>query len=200
MSILKEKTEISISYQQYHDIVESLVTEGKTSGINQSQDLSHYTEMNLQRMNRILKTIKIEDELGTLIAGINKPIKFLVLAEAWCGDVAQNIPIIQKMIELNPQWEMKIVWRDENMDLMNLYHTNGGNAIPKVVVVDAESAKELAVWGPRPEPAQKMVMDFKNDNRGLNYAEFVVEVQLWYAKDKGRTLQAEWTALLKSLI
>lgn len=199
MSILKEKTNIGISYDSYHQIVEELVAAGKTSGQNQSEDMAHYTEMNLQRMNRILKTIEIDAELTSIIQKITKPIVFLTLAEAWCGDVAQNLPIIQKMVALNPNLEMRIVWRDENLDLMNLYLTNGGISIPKIVLLDAQSFEELAVWGPRPEPAQQMIIDYKKDNRGLAYMDFVKEVQLWYAKDRGETLQEEWKKLLATI-
>jgi hypothetical protein len=150
-------------------------------------------------MNRILKTIEIDAELTSIIQKITKPIVFLTLAEAWCGDVAQNLPIIQKMVALNPNWQMRIVWRDENLDLMNLYLTNGGISIPKIVLLDAQSFEELAVWGPRPEPAQQMVLDYKKDNRGLSYMDFVKEVQLWYAKDRGETLQEEWKKLLATI-
>jgi len=199
MSILKEKVSIGISYDSYHQIVEELVAGGKTSGQHQSEDMAHYTEMNLQRMNRILKTIDIDTELTDIIKKITKPIVFLVLAEAWCGDVAQNIPIVQKIVGLNPNWQMRLVWRDENLDLMNLYLTNGGISIPKVVLLDAQSFEELAVWGPRPEPAQQMVIAYKKDNRGLSYMDFVKEVQLWYAKDRGETLQREWKKILAQL-
>ena len=33
--------------------------------------------------------------------------------------------------------------------------------IPKLVVIDAESSVVLADWGPRPEPAKKIIQDYK---------------------------------------
>ena len=196
MNLLQEKYKIGIDYPTYHKTVEQLLAEGKTSGTNHSEDYIHYTEMNMQRMNRILKTVDISPELSALIKSIDKPLLFLVIGEAWCGDVAQNIPIIHKMVDLNPNWQMRLVWRDENLDLMNQYLTNGGISIPKVIVLDANTFDELAVWGPRPVPAQDMMMDYKKDPKGLPYMEFAKQVQLWYAKDKGKTLQGDWLRLL----
>ena len=150
-------------------------------------------------MLAINKTVDINEDLSALIQSIDKPLIFLVLAEAWCGDVAQNLPTIHKMVDLNPNWQMRIVWRDENLDLMNQYLTNGGISIPKVIVLDATSFEELTVWGPRPAEVQAMVMDYKKDQKGIPYMEFVKEVHLWYAKDKGQRLQGEWKAIFDSL-
>ena len=196
---LADKVKIGIDYPTYHETVENLLAEGKTSGTNHSEDYIQYTEMNMQRMNRIMKTLEINEDMKALVQSIQRPLIFLVLAEAWCGDAAQNIPVLHKMVDLNPKWQMRIVWRDENLDLMNQYLTNGGMAIPKVVVLDAETFEELAVWGPRPEAAQQMVLDFKKDPQGKPYSEFAKEVHLWYAKDKGQSLQTEWKTILEQL-
>jgi hypothetical protein len=123
-----------------------------------------------------------------------------VISEAWCGDVAQNLPVIDKIVSLRSDWQMSIVWRDENMDLMNNYLTNGAISIPKVIIINAEDFSELAVWGPRPAPAQQMVMDYKKDNKGVEYMDFVSRIHAWYTEDRGETLQAEWIDILKKFI
>ena len=148
--LLKNKSEIGLSYSEYKKIVEDLVSENKTSGTNQNESLSHYTKLNLSRMNRVEKTVVINSELVKSIQKIHRKLIFLTISEAWCGDAAQNVPAISKIVKLNPLWEMKIVWRDENLDLMQQYQTNGGNAIPKTIIIDAETYEELAVWGARP--------------------------------------------------
>ena len=56
---------------------------------------------------------------------------------------------------------MHLVLRDEHPELIERYHTNGAHAIPKLVMFDRETGEELAVWGPRPEPAQTMVLSAK---------------------------------------
>ena len=61
----------------------------------------------------------------------------------------------RKMADLTPTIELKIVLRDDNDEIMQQFLTNGTRAIPKLVVIDAESSVVLADWGPRPEPAKK---------------------------------------------
>jgi hypothetical protein len=199
MELLAEKSAIGIDYATYEQTIEQLLAEGKSSGTNHSEDYIHYTKMNLTRMKRLYKTIDLNEDLKALIQSIDRPLHFLVLAEAWCADVAQNIPTVQKMVEANPGFELSLIWRDENLDLMENYKTDGGIAIPKVIVMDAESKEELAVWGPRPEPAQNMVRAYKKQEVKEPYMEFAKKVQLWYAKDKGQTLQAEWLEIFRGL-
>ena len=185
-----------MSFSAYYEIIDNLLAANKTSGTNQSEAMVKYTELNMQRMKRLLKTIEINEDLTELVKNSKKKIGFLVLAEAWCGDVAQNLPIMHKIIELNPNWQMHIVWRDENLDLMNEYLTNGAISIPKVIVFDAGTFEELAVWGPRPAVLQQKVMDYKANPQGVSYPDFVETVHLWYAKDKGLSLQGEWKDML----
>jgi hypothetical protein len=193
---IKEIFSEALSFVTFFEKIENLLAENKTSGTNHSEAMVQYTQMNIQRMKRLLKTIDIQSNLIDLVRNNKRKIGFLVLAEAWCGDVAQNLPIIHKIIELNPNWEIHIVWRDENLDLMNEYLTNGAISIPKVILFDQSTFEELAVWGPRPAVLQQKVMDYKADPKGISYADFVETVHLWYAKDKGLSLQGEWIELL----
>jgi hypothetical protein len=95
---------------------------------------------------------------------------------------------------------MKIVWRDENLDLMQQYQTNGGNAIPKTIIIDAESYEELAVWGARPAELQEIINNYKKDNKGLSHDDIVSKIHLWYAHDKGQCLQKEFETIFSDLI
>jgi thioredoxin-like negative regulator of GroEL len=46
----------------------------------------------------------------------------MVISEGWCGDGAQLIPVFDKMVaESDGKIDMKIVLRDENEELMNLF-------------------------------------------------------------------------------
>ena len=198
--LLKNKSEIGLSYSEYKKIVEDLVSENKTSGTNQNESLSHYTKLNLSRMNRVEKTVVINSELVKSIQKIHRKLIFLTISEAWCGDAAQNVPAISKIVKLNPLWEMKIVWRDENLDLMQQYQTNGGNAIPKTIIIDAESYEELAVWGARPAELQEIMNQYKKDNKGLSHDDIVSKIHLWYAHDKGQCLQKEFETIFSDLM
>lgn len=187
--------EKSISYKEYRDWIDNALADGKTSGENHSEAMLHYTKMNVARMARIEKTFKPKEVLLDIISNLKQPIKLLALTEAWCGDAAQNLPVFAKLAEENPNLDLRLVFRDENLDLMDQHLTNGGRGIPKVIALDQEG-NTLFSWGPRPASVQAMVIENKM-NPASSYDEFSKKVQLWYAKDKQEEIQGELIQILK---
>ena len=92
---------------------------------------------------------------------------------------------------------MKIVFRDENEELMNLFLTNGGKAIPTVVFLDVQD-NVLAYWGSRPSTAKQTVEDFKAAHGALT-AEFKEDLQKWYNQDKGLTIVDDFINVMQTL-
>ena len=125
----------------------------------------------------------------------------MVLTEAWCGDSAQNLPVIAEIAKLNPEKiKLYIVLRDENPELMDKYLTNGARAIPKLIAVNETLDKETFIWGPRPVPAQQLLLNWKNNPADKTWDDFEKELHGWYAKDKTQTIQSEFLDLLNGLI
>ena len=58
-SIIEKSLSQSYSYTEYRNQVKTLLKEGKSSGNEQSEALTHYSELNEARMNRLEKTVKI---------------------------------------------------------------------------------------------------------------------------------------------
>ncbi len=192
--ITQQLIEQAYSYESYLQLVENVFAEGKTTGPNQSEELTHYTGLNIRRMNRLNKTTQIEDALKKVIQNIDRDQLWLVISEGWCGDAAQSLPVIHKMAELNDHIQLKIILRDENLEVMDAYLTNGSRSIPKLIILDAENLEEIAVWGSRPLAAQQLAADLKR--QGMAYEEVNAAIQLWYAKDKTKSIQAEFVSLL----
>ncbi|MFY0482713.1 thioredoxin family protein [Flavobacterium sp. PLA-1-15] len=193
--IIKESLERSFSYSQYRTMVSNLLQEGKSSGNTQSDDLLHYSLLNETRMNRLEKTIKISDENLLKLKNLNKEYMWLVISEGWCGDAAQLLPIFNKMADVSDNVELKIVFRDENEALMNLFLTNGGKSIPKIIILDKHTLNVIADWGPRPSGATKLMKDYK-EKFGVIDETIKTELQLWYLHDKGISTQNEILNLL----
>ena len=101
---------------------------------------------------------------------------------------------MNKLAELNPNIDLKIVLRDENLDLMNLFLTNCAQSIPKLVTLDSESHEVKGEWGPRPSAATKMVEDYKTEHGKLT-PEFKEDLQVWYNKDKGQNILEDLVSL-----
>jgi len=85
------------------------------------------------------------------------PRHLLVLAEDWCGDASNTIPILAKLVEQLPGVDLRILRRDEHPAVMDRYLTNGSRSIPIVIALDADFM-ELGHWGPRPGELQAWVM------------------------------------------
>jgi hypothetical protein len=192
---LKEYAAKGMSYQAFHDLHAQLLKENKTTGTNQSEAYLNYGRLNQHRMDRVHRTLKLEDGLVRTAKNLKQPITALVITEGWCGDSAQNIPVLVQLETVAPKLSVKIVLRDENLPLIDLYLTNGTRSIPKVVFFDSESGKELAVWGPRPAYAQQLMVQGKANN--VPKEEITTAIQLWYSKDKTLTMQRELKEILE---
>jgi hypothetical protein len=188
--IIKKSLEKSFSYTTYRNLVSVLLSQGKATGNNQSEVLTHYSEINEVRMNRLDKTIIITDEVKAKLSGLQSSYIWLVISEGWCGDAAQILPIINKMAELSQKIDLRIVFRDENEQLMNQFLTNGGKAIPKLIIIEEETIEILDHWGPRPEGASKLISCYKA-TYGIVDEIAKTELQKWYLHDKGVSTQKE---------
>ena len=183
-----------IDMKDYLDTIKALLKINKTTGNNHSEDMLHYTKLNLSRMKRWMKTGKINSELEEAIKAINEPQTWVILTEAWCGDAAHSMPFIARVAELNPNITLDIKLRDENLDLMDKYLTNGGRSIPKLIAFD-ESNTEIFNWGPRPEKMQDTFYEMKELN--LPYAEVSESLQKMYNENAGVAMQLELVNELK---
>ncbi len=188
----------SYSYTEYRKLVTDLLAEGKSTGSEQSEDLTNYSSLNETRMNRLEKTIKITDTTISKLQNLRENYIWLVISEGWCGDAAQLLPIIYKMATAsNDKIELKIVFRDENPDLMNLFLTNGGKAIPKLIIIDKEKLEVVADWGPRPKGAIELVNNYKKEF-GVIDETIKTNLQLWYLHDKGISTQEEIMKIMEN--
>ena len=152
--IIENSLQKTISYKDYRALVGKLLAEGKSTGPEQSEDLTNYSMLNDRRMKRLDKTIKISEETVREFQRVTQPQTWLVLTEGWCGDAAQNLPVLNKIASISENIDLKIVLRDENLDLMDLFLTNGGRSIPKLIALDKNN-NVIDSWGPRPNTAAK---------------------------------------------
>ncbi len=182
------------SYASYRQFLDHLLEQGKTTGTNQSESMINYAALNQKRMRKWDKIGKLTSELMDKLMSVDRKMTWLVITEGWCGDAAQNLPFLNKMAELNPNIDLRFVLRDENLPLIDAFLTNGGRSIPKLIALD-DSLNVLGTWGPRPEPVQQAFLANKGSQKQTS-KEFTEYLHLWYAKDKGLTLQNEFLAIL----
>ncbi len=194
--IISESLKKGMSYSDYRNLVSNLVEEKSTTGLEKTEALANYTQLNDRRMKRWDKTMKVSEEVKSKVENFNKKVTWLVISESWCGDAAHIMPVINKVAELNENIDYKVVLRDENEQLMNQFLTNGGKAIPKLILIDNETNEVLNTFGPRPVVATDMVNAYKSEY-GQITPEFKEDLQRWYNKDKGQSTVEDLLSLLK---
>jgi hypothetical protein len=189
--------EQAMNYSAYMTLTEQLVNEGRTSGPNQSEAYVYYTKLNLQRMNRLNKTITIPTDLSELIAQKAQHWTWLIITEPWCGDAAQCVPALEKLALCSSNIQTKYILRDENPEVMDAYLTNGGRSIPKLICLD-EQLQEVFTWGPRPDVIQAVMNDLKA-NGVTEIAQIVEAIQKAYNDNKQAGIYEELAAVLNSI-
>jgi hypothetical protein len=192
---MKSYVEKSRTFAEYLKLIDDLLAEGKTTGENQSEAMFNYGKLNRRRMKRLEKTIELNESLKDAARKNNRKMIWLIITEGWCGDAAQNIPIIEKIAAENPNIETGYVLRDENLELMDKYLTHNARSIPKLIALDAETLEEIGVWGPRPQAAMDYFFEMKH--QGLEKSQMMENMQRWYLQDGEQSLQAEFETLLK---
>ena len=193
-SIIQSALQNSYSYNEYRTLVSKLISEGKSTGHEQSADLLHYSELNEVRMKRLEKTLKLDLEVEKALQNLKSKQTWLVISEGWCGDAAQILPIIKLMSEASKNIDLKLVFRDENEELINLFLTNGAKSIPKLLLLD-ESFNLINHWGPRPEGAKNLIIEYKAKH-GIVDEAAKIALQKWYLDDKGISTMMEIVKLI----
>ncbi len=125
---------------------------------------------------------------------LGRELKLLVLTEDWCGDAANTVPMIARFAELAPRIEMRLLKRDEHLELIDLYRSGESRSIPLAVVLDAAFIP-VGRWGPRPRELQQFVIREKRACIRPN-ADIYRDVRGWYARDRGATTLRELLAAM----
>lgn len=114
----------------------------------------HYLNYNWERQARVHENYTPSDELREALSAIDEAQDWMVLTEPWCGDSAFLLPVIAEAAEFCERVTLRILLRDDNLDVMDEYLTDGSRSIPKLVAFSGDG-DELWTWGPRPEGARR---------------------------------------------
>jgi len=114
--------------------------------------MKHYLNYNWERQEHVHEAYEPSAELRSAVESIDDPQLWMVLTEPWCGDSAFLLPVIAEAAALSEDIRLRILLRDDNLDIMDQYLTDGSRSIPKLAAF-SEDGGERFTWGPRPEGA-----------------------------------------------
>jgi Thioredoxin len=190
----KSYVDKAISYDAYVKAFEDTIAHNTPLPEEAQIPLFKYYPLNLQRVHRIYKQYQLADDIKGAIDGLNAPIHWLVITEPWCGDASQSLPVIAKIADASGgKIQLHIVYRDENLELMDQFLTNGGRSIPKLIQLD-EGFNLTTHWGPRPANVQELFLSLKA--QGLDHDAYAEIVHKWYAGDKAQSISKELVDVL----
>ena len=104
-----------MNYSQYRALHTKLVAEDATTGGRTEPVYIEYTRLNLQRIKRWEKQVKLTESEREWLSKQTTPTKWVVLTEPWCGDAAPSLPIMQLIAAHHPVLELEILLRDEHL-------------------------------------------------------------------------------------
>ncbi|MCJ8152186.1 thioredoxin family protein [Chryseobacterium sp. SSA4.19] len=182
--------EKSISFEEYMEIGKQRLANPVTP---QDIEYKKYYGLGLQRIDRTLKKyVPNEDQLKELEAR-NFNGKIMIISEVWCGDASATVPALVKFFE--GKNEVRIFLRDSDKSLINQFLTNNTESIPKVIILD-QDFKVKNSWGPRPQYGKELLMKYKADPEAYPKETFYNDLQLYYAKNRGKDAVQEILELL----
>lgn len=169
----------ALTFEEYMEEAQKRVTETPST-----DDYFEYYELGLHRMERTLKTFKVDEEMLEAIKSKDFNGKILIISEPWCGDASATVPAVSKFFEAAGV-EVKVFLRDSDTSLIDLYLTNGTQSIPKILIL-GQDFNVKNVWGPRPEYGNQLLAKFKENEAVYPREEFYNDLQVYYAKNRGR--------------
>lgn len=145
--------------------------------------LAEATE-HVQLWNGLYRTAQVPEWAVAAVQALGGKFRLVALAEDWCGDAINTIPVLAKWAEVAPGIELRILRRDAHPAVMDQYLTGTSRSIP-VVVVLTDDMDELGWWGPRPRALQEFALAQRAAGRSKQ--EVYPEIRRWYAQDKGQS-------------
>ena len=105
---------------------------------------------NRDRLEENEQRVELGEEDLAAFRALPRPVKVVVLAEDWCGDVIANLPVLARLAKESGKLDVRIFLRDQNDDIMQRYLNKGQfKSIPVFVFFD-DDFRELGHWIERP--------------------------------------------------
>lgn len=174
----------ALTFEEYMD-----ESKRRVSDVDPEDSYNEYYELGLQRMERTLKTFKPDETMLADLKSKNFNGKILIISEPWCGDASATVPAVSEFFDV-AGIEVKVFLRDMDTSLIDQFQTNGTQSIPKILILNDDFSVRN-VWGPRPQFGNELLAKFKANEAIYSREEFYNDLQVYYAKNRGRDAIAE---------
>jgi len=171
------------------------------TGLTWKDYLAQMGDTRARTEDNYAKSVLTEEE-RKFFPGIHQVRYALMLAENWCGDVHRNSPVLAHLCDAMPNCELRVFFRDQNLDLTDCFLNNGYRSIPVLVFFDKDW-NEIGRWIERAHPATAKVVGIRArtldaapaDKQEAAMAEYRKQVQAEYDAPGG----ALWRAAVQEV-
>ncbi|RFU62916.1 thioredoxin family protein [Peribacillus glennii] len=153
-------------------------------------------------LESIYERFKLTEQDKVELASIKgENLRAIILTADWCGDAMVNLPILMRIAE-EANIDTRYLIRDENLELMDQYLTNGtARSIPILIFID-QNGEEAAKWGPRAPEVQSFVDDMRSTMPAKEDPAFDARFKLFIESVTNRftTDEALWKHIKEDII
>lgn len=105
---------------------------------------------NRERLEENERTVAISPDDLAFFRGLPQTLDVLVIAEDWCGDVVNNLPILARLAQESGRLNLRIFLRDQNHDLIDQYLKDGQHRSIPVFAFFGDDFRPVGHWIERP--------------------------------------------------
>ncbi len=152
-----------------------------------------YSKYNLDRQLLVAEQWRMSSSFREAILGLQGPQTWMFLTDDWCVDSAYSLPLLREAASLREDVTFHILLKDDNLDILDRYLTNGSRSIPKLVAFDEEGDPRM-IWGPQPDAIRIIRRDLMDGGaEGSVVSSTTVD---WYAQEGWLEVERELTELM----
>jgi selT/selW/selH-like putative selenoprotein len=118
---------------------------------------------NRERLEANEQAMALTDEDFAFFRQLPETLHVMALAEDWCGDVLNNLPVLARVAQKSGKLNLRIFLRDQNLDLMDQYLNQGQfRSIPVFAFFDS-AFQPLGHWIERPALISNLMGKMRRD-------------------------------------
>ncbi|MCZ6858050.1 MAG: thioredoxin family protein, partial [Gemmatimonadetes bacterium] len=138
---------------------------------------------------------QVPDALRTRVTALPGSWRLLVVAEDWCGDSANTIPYVAKLVDAAGNLDMRIINSTVGRAIMESHRTPDGRAATPTVILLTEHFEEAGCFVERPRHLQHWWLS--NEDK-LSRKDLLDQKYAWYAEDQGQETLEEIVAMIEA--
>jgi thiol-disulfide isomerase/thioredoxin len=110
-----------------------------SAAANYENYLKTGAEEHQRRWQKVYDAARLSPPLQSLVQSFTRQMNVLVLSGTWCGDCVEQVPLMQKIAEANPEKiDLRALDRDANRDLTEQVRLNAGDRVPVVIFMSED--------------------------------------------------------------